>query len=95
MLITYDNLREKGACPEGLGWFRKRFGGEVDHNVLIVALAIEGRYEWSKWFMRQWNCPKLNKEANFAIAKAYFHGVNTFDANTQWLAQLILENEAN
>ena len=34
MIITVEMLKSKGACSEGLSWFKERYGESCEYNTM-------------------------------------------------------------
>src|SRR3990167_11243273 len=49
MKITKKLLQEKGACPEGIEWFERKFPDGWDYIEVLNALAEENLNDWASW----------------------------------------------
>ena len=51
MKITMDFVKSKGACAEGIRYFKEKFGGEGEYQEILDKLADEGNVPWASWLI--------------------------------------------
>ena len=67
MLITIDFLRAKGACMDGLCYFKKNFGESADYQAVLDKLAEDDRVSDARWLLDN---AGADKEATREISEA-------------------------
>ncbi len=91
MFITYDLLKEKGACDSGLIWFKKHFPNGCELNEQAIAAVQDAPTEYIWWFynniqqderlyrlcaVKISNGVNRSKDVNFSDGVSYSLGVN-------------------